>query len=59
FINNIGSIADWRATLMRAADFRIALDETDVLHDKERRIAFGENKNGSLTFEKLEGGHPE
>ena len=54
FINNIGSIADWRATLMRVADFRIALNETDVLHDKERRIAFGENANGSLTFEKLE-----
>ena len=30
FVNNIGSIADWRATLMRVADFRIALDETDV-----------------------------
>ena len=54
FINNIGSIADWRATLMRVADFRIALDETDVLHHTERRIAFGENANGNLTFEKLE-----
>jgi putative ATP-binding cassette transporter len=54
FVNNIGSIADWRATLMRVADFRIALDETDVLHDKERRIEFGENANGSLTFEKLQ-----
>ncbi|UDL88152.1 ABC transporter ATP-binding protein/permease [Mesorhizobium sp. PAMC28654] len=59
FINNIGSIADWRATLMRVADFRIALDETDVLHDKEKRIEFGENKNGSLTFEKLQVASPE
>lgn len=59
FVNNIGSIADWRATLMRVADFRIALDETDVLHDKERRIEFGENKNGSLTFEKLQVASPE
>ncbi|MER8463732.1 ABC transporter ATP-binding protein/permease [Mesorhizobium sp. M1396] len=59
FINNIGSIADWRATLMRVADFRIALDETDVLHDTERRIAFGENANGSLTFEELEVASPE
>ncbi|KQU96197.1 glycosyl transferase family 1 [Mesorhizobium sp. Root102] len=58
FINNIGSIADWRATLMRVADFRIALDETDVLHDTERRIAFGENANGSLTFETLEVASP-
>ncbi len=54
FINNIGGIADWRATLMRVADFRIALVETDVLHDTEERITIGENPNGRLTFEKLE-----
>ncbi len=59
FINNIGSIADWRATLMRVADFRIALDETDVLHDSERRITFDQNGNGSLTFEKLQVASPE
>jgi putative ATP-binding cassette transporter len=59
FINNIGGIADWRATLMRVADFRIALDETDVLHDKEKRIEFGDNANGSLTFEKLQVASPE
>ncbi|TGQ67383.1 ABC transporter ATP-binding protein/permease [Mesorhizobium sp. M00.F.Ca.ET.186.01.1.1] len=59
FINNIGGIADWRATLMRVADFRIALEETDVLHDEEKRIAFGDNANGSLTFEKLQVGSPE
>ncbi|RWB94325.1 ABC transporter ATP-binding protein/permease [Mesorhizobium sp.] len=54
FINNIGGIADWRATLMRVADFRIALVETDVLHHTERRIEFGENPDGRLTFENLE-----
>ncbi|AEH88849.1 ABC transporter ATP-binding protein/permease [Mesorhizobium opportunistum] len=59
FVNNIGSIADWRATLMRVADFHIALDETDVLHDQERRIEFGDNANGSLTFEKLQVASPE
>ena len=59
FINNIGGIADWRATLMRVADFRIALSETDVFHDTENRIAFGENKDGSLTFEKLEVASPD
>ncbi|MER9001419.1 ABC transporter ATP-binding protein/permease [Mesorhizobium australicum] len=59
FINNIGSIADWRATLMRVADFRIALDETDVLHDKEKRIEFADNANGSLTFEKLQVASPD
>ncbi|TIL65335.1 ABC transporter ATP-binding protein/permease [Mesorhizobium sp.] len=54
FINNIGGIADWRATLMRVADFRIALAETDVLHHTERRIEFDENPDGRLTFDKLE-----
>ncbi|TIL80519.1 MAG: ABC transporter ATP-binding protein/permease, partial [Mesorhizobium sp.] len=54
FINNIGGIADWRATLMRVADFRIALVETDVLHHTERRIEFVENPDGRLTFENLE-----
>ena len=59
FINNIGSIADWRATLMRVADFRIALTETDALHDTEKRIQFGENANRSLTFDKLQVSSPE
>ncbi|GLS41283.1 ABC transporter [Mesorhizobium tianshanense] len=59
FINNIGGIADWRATLMRVADFRIALGETDVLHHTERRIAFGENPNDSLTFEAPEVASPD
>jgi putative ATP-binding cassette transporter len=59
FVNNIGGIADWRATLMRVADFRIALAETDVLHDTERRIAFGENPDGSLTFEALQVASPD
>lgn len=59
FINNIGAIADWRATLMRVADFRIALGETDVLHDTESRIVFGENPDCKLTFEKLEVASPD
>ncbi|RTM05534.1 MAG: ABC transporter ATP-binding protein/permease [Hyphomicrobiales bacterium] len=59
FINNIGGITDWRATLMRVADFRIALGETDALHCTERRIEFGENPDGSLTFDKLELASPD
>jgi putative ATP-binding cassette transporter len=59
FINNIGAIADWRATLMRVADFRIALAETDLLHCTERQIEFGENPDGRLTFEKLEVASPD
>ncbi|MDX8479027.1 ABC transporter ATP-binding protein/permease [Mesorhizobium sp. VK24D] len=59
FINNIGAIADWRATLMRVADFRIALGETDILHHRAKRIEFGENANGKLTFDKLEVASPD
>lgn len=59
FVNNIGSIADWRATLMRVADFRIALEETDELHGTEKRIEFAQNADGSLTFEKLQVSSPE
>ncbi|MET0575016.1 MAG: ABC transporter ATP-binding protein/permease [Mesorhizobium sp.] len=54
FINNIGAIADWRATLLRVAAFRRALVEADVLHDTERRIEFFENADDSLTFDGLE-----
>jgi putative ATP-binding cassette transporter len=54
FINNIGAIADWRATLMRVADFRLALQETDVLHGTEKRIEIAENKSAAMTFDALE-----
>ncbi|RWF34409.1 MAG: ABC transporter ATP-binding protein/permease, partial [Mesorhizobium sp.] len=59
FINNIGGIADWRATLMRVADFRIALGETDVFHNTEKRITFTKNAGGTLTFERLEVASPD
>lgn len=54
FINNIGGIADWRATLMRVADFRLALLEADVLHGSEQRIEIAENKDARMTFDALE-----
>ena len=54
FINNIGAIADWRATLMRVADFRLALNETDDLHGDEKRIEFGRNADETMTFDALE-----
>jgi putative ATP-binding cassette transporter len=54
FINNIGAIADWRATLLRVAVFRFALIEADVLHDAEKRIEFAENDGDRLTFDALE-----
>lgn len=54
FIDNIGAIADWRATLLRVAVFRMALVETDALHDKEKRIEFAVNDDEKLTFDDLE-----
>lgn len=53
FINNIGAIADWRATLMRVADFRMALQETDKLHDTEQHIEVFQTKNGTMVFDDL------
>ncbi|BCH21932.1 ABC transporter ATP-binding protein/permease [Mesorhizobium sp. L-8-3] len=54
FINNIGAIADWRATLLRVAVFRSALIEADVLHDAEKRLEFATNDEDKLTFDELE-----
>jgi putative ATP-binding cassette transporter len=53
FINNIGAIADWRATLMRVADFRMALTEADELHGKQPRIEFAENDDARMTFDNV------
>jgi putative ATP-binding cassette transporter len=54
FVNNIGSIADWRATLMRVADFRMALTESDALHGGEGRIDIAGNDDDTMTFTGLE-----
>ncbi|MCX8567776.1 MULTISPECIES: ABC transporter ATP-binding protein/permease [Hyphomicrobiales] len=54
FINNVGAIADWRATLMRVGVIRSVLVAADVLHDKEDRIGFTESSDGSLAFDQLE-----
>lgn len=54
FVNNIGAIADWRATLMRVADFRLALTEVEGLHGTEGRIDLVENADGTMSFTALE-----
>ncbi len=54
FVNNIGAIADWRATLMRVADFRLALTEVEGLHGTEGRIEIAENDDDTMSFEGLE-----
>lgn len=54
FINNVGAIADWRATLMRVGVIRRVLVAADVLHDKEERIDLTESRDGSLAFDDLQ-----
>lgn len=54
FIDNVGAIADWRATLMRVTVIRSVLVSADVLHRKEGRIEVAESPDGSLAFDRLE-----
>ncbi|AMS40662.1 putative ATP-binding cassette transporter [Aminobacter aminovorans] len=54
FINNVGAIADWRATLMRVGVIRRVLVSADGLHDKEERIDVAESHDGSLAFDDLQ-----
>lgn len=54
FIDNFSSIADWRATLLRIANFRSAVLKTDVLHTVESRIEFAEGEPGKVRIDNLE-----
>jgi putative ATP-binding cassette transporter len=53
FINNISSIADWRATLLRVADFRSAIVRTDALHGQEQRISMTHSQDDHIVFDRL------
>jgi vitamin B12/bleomycin/antimicrobial peptide transport system ATP-binding/permease protein len=54
FVDNFSTIADWRATLLRVANFRSAVICTDALHDVESRIAFVDGAPGKISIENLE-----
>jgi putative ATP-binding cassette transporter len=54
FIDNFGTIADWRATLLRVASFRRAMLVSDVWHDVSGRITFEEGSPDEMTLENLE-----
>jgi len=54
FVDNFSVLADWRATLLRVANFRRAVITTDALHDVESRISFVEGAPGKMTVENLE-----
>jgi len=54
FVDNFSSIADWRATLLRVANFRHALLVTDTLHGVSSRIAFDPGAAEKMAIENLE-----
>jgi len=54
FVDNFSTIADWRATLLRVANFRGAVITIDALHDVESRINFVEGAPGKIGIEDLE-----
>src|SRR5580700_11716317 len=54
FVDNFSVIADWRASLLRVANFRHAVITTDELRDFESRITYNEGEPGSMIIEQLE-----
>jgi vitamin B12/bleomycin/antimicrobial peptide transport system ATP-binding/permease protein len=54
FVDNFSVIADWRATLLRVASFRIAVTDMDSLHRIEKQIAYEEGASDEYVISKLE-----
>jgi vitamin B12/bleomycin/antimicrobial peptide transport system ATP-binding/permease protein len=54
FIDNFSTIADWRATLLRIANFREMVATTDKLEATEFRIEFVEATDDKFIFEDLQ-----
>ena len=54
FVDNFSQIADWRATLLRVANFRSAVIGADTLHRAHDQIAFANGPAGELRIRKLQ-----
>lgn len=54
FVDNFGALADWRATLLRVANFRAALLATESAHDAGSRIEYVEGAPGEIVFDDLQ-----
>jgi putative ATP-binding cassette transporter len=54
FVDNFSAIADWRATLLRVANFRAALIATETHQDIGSRIEYSEGEPGAMAFEDLQ-----
>ena len=53
FVDNVGVIADWRATLLRVAGFRRALEDMDRIGGGASRIELAVSPENSLQFDGL------
>jgi putative ATP-binding cassette transporter len=54
FVDNFGALADWRATLLRVANFRAALIATESPKEAASRIEYAEGERGQMVFERLQ-----
>jgi len=54
FIDNFSSIADWRASLLRVANFRQALITTHEPRGFESRIVYTEGEPGAISIDNLQ-----
>jgi putative ATP-binding cassette transporter len=54
FVDNFGAIADWRATLLRVANFRQALVASESQPDEGNRIEYSDGAPGEMLFDDLE-----
>jgi len=54
FVDNFSIIADWRATLLRVAGFRLALTAEDTQRGGASHIGYAEGPPGELLIEDLE-----
>jgi vitamin B12/bleomycin/antimicrobial peptide transport system ATP-binding/permease protein len=53
FVDNFSTIADWRATLLRVASFRLALVELEKIGDETGRIELVQTADDRVVFEEV------
>src|SRR5580700_11355672 len=54
FVDNFGTIADWRATLLRVASFRRALLDSHEMHGASDQIQIEDGPAGKFVIDRLE-----
>ena len=54
FVDNFGTLADWRATLLRVASFRWGLLAADKMQEDTRRIDYAQGAAGRIVIDDLE-----